>query len=188
MISAAHRAELIAFPGVRLDDEVPAARCSPLALGGGVALWLSGSSDPAALQRWGARRGVPVVVVEDGVVVLARVDGFGGLLVAPAPPLSAPTEPRAATVLRSTRKGQDAAALVARSGLAGLRLRSVRIDPTQPDRIEVLGDGDPRDAIELVEGVRARVEHDSGVLLASSLRLVGIEGPGTVAARRVARR
>lgn len=167
--------ELLRFGGQAAHD-VPCERVGALALGGGVATWLWGIEDPAPLLRWGQRRGVPVHTVDADAVVVARTGGFRGVVIGAGPPPE-PRSVRRALVLRATRRGVTAVDLIDRSDLGGLRLRSVRLDPAEPSHIEVLGDGDPRDAVELVEGVRARVEHDSGLSLQVLLRPLGLDPP-----------
>ena len=125
------------------------------------------------LRRWCRRERLTLTEPPTDPQVLVRDGGIKGVVVVPA---GEPPEPnRTARLFLEPRLPISSAQLLRDSGAAGIRLRGVRIDPSDPNLVINEGEAKAHDVVALQAWLSSQVAQRTGVELESALTLVGID-------------
>lgn len=158
---------------VRFD--VPLAPWTHLGIGGPAeALVIPGDEDALRLlRRWCRRERLDLGEPPSDPQLLVRDGGLRGVILVPS---GDPPEPaRSARLFLEPNLPISAAQLLRDSGAAGIRLRGVRIDSSDPNVVINEGAAQAQDVVALQAWLGQQVKARTGVELESALTLVGID-------------
>lgn len=164
----------IGLADLRFDE--PIAPWTRLGIGGPAEAVVVQDDDEDAMQllrRWCRRERIPLTEPPDDPQVLVRDGGIKGVVVVPAGGPPKPT--RSARLFLEPKLPISAAQLLRDSGAAGIRLRGVRIDPSDPNLVINEGEARAQDVVALQAWLGGQVAQRTGVDLESALTLVGID-------------
>jgi UDP-N-acetylenolpyruvoylglucosamine reductase len=162
----------LGLASVRFDVSV--APWTALGIGGPVDVLLEEGDEESMrlLRRWCRRERLPAAAVPGGPQILVRDGGIKGVVIVPGgPPRS---QPRRARLFLDPKFPTTAAQMLRDCGAAGIRLRGVRIDASDPNVIINEANAKAHDVVALQAWLRDQVYTRTGVGLESALTLVGI--------------